>query len=67
MKKAEQYVTVSEFIELTGLHRNTVYKWIRRGLLPAKRLYSTGRYYISYLDVPAFIRKGVKKNDRSKK
>ncbi len=30
--------TVAEFAELLGKHPNTVYEWIRKGLLPFERI-----------------------------
>jgi excisionase family DNA binding protein len=36
--------TVAEFADLLGKHPNTVYEWIRKGLVPYERIGST--YFI---------------------
>jgi excisionase family DNA binding protein len=36
--------TVAEFAQLLGKHPNTVYEWIRKGLVPYERIGST--YFI---------------------
>jgi excisionase family DNA binding protein len=37
-RRSQVAYTVAEFAELLGKHPNTVYDWIRKGLVPAERI-----------------------------
>jgi excisionase family DNA binding protein len=37
-RRSQVAYTVTEFAELLGKHPNTVYDWIRKGLIPAERI-----------------------------
>ena len=44
VRRSQVAYTVAEFAELLGKHPNTVYEWIRKGLLPFERIGAT--YFI---------------------
>ena len=47
-------LTTVQFAELEGVHINTVYRWIRSGLLEAKKHWRTKQYEISQDAYDAF-------------
>ena len=49
-----EYLKAKEVAELLGVHRNTVYKYIRKGEFPNKKLDSSNQYLIPYSDVVAY-------------
>jgi len=59
--KIKGYITINDIVKDTGLTRQAVYHWIKRGWLPAKKI-SPKLWLIKtedYFDnVPAYKRKG---------
>jgi excisionase family DNA binding protein len=49
-------VSVNQAAELLDVHRNTVYRLLRDGELPARRLAGRGPYRIEKSDVGALLR-----------
>jgi excisionase family DNA binding protein len=43
-RRSQVAYTVAEFAELLGKHPNTVYEWLRKGLVPFERIGAT--YFI---------------------
>lgn len=40
----QQVYSITEVAQLTGKHYNTIYSWIRKGILPAKKV--NGEYLV---------------------
>ena len=50
----KKYITIKEYSQLTGLHRNTIYRWIKAGRLDVLQGGKGGKYLISTLDIPSY-------------
>jgi len=56
MKKTK-YITAKEASKICGVHSRTIVRWIEKSILEGRQLSKYGRWYISYLSIPTFLRK----------
>jgi len=52
--------SVREYCEEAGLHKNTVYDWIKRGKLETTQKRTGGKHLIPYYEMPSYIRENGK-------
>lgn len=55
-EKAERYLDVGEVAKVLGVTEMTVYRWARRGQLPARRFGRSLRFLLSDCDSAARLR-----------
>ena len=63
---AEQYYTVKEVAAICRIHRQTVYGWLRKKIIPAKQIRYNSPWYIEAKDIPTFYRDRYTKEVKSK-
>ena len=49
-------LTLGEAATFLGVHRTTLWRWVRAGKFPAQQLHRGGRYRVTIEDVRAFRR-----------
>ena len=52
----KKYITVKEYCEITGLHRNTVYKLLKANRLDILPRQGKEKYLISTQEIPSYNR-----------
>jgi len=55
-KFKKKYITVREYCEITGLHRNTVYKLLKAGRFDILPREGKEKYLISTQEIPSYNR-----------
>lgn len=58
--KNKNFYTPQEYSEITGLHINTVYKWIEKGAISTLKHKKNCKYLIPAYELPSFTRKHEK-------
>jgi len=54
-----KYYTTDEAAELCGVHRQTIYNWIKKGVIETEQLGSHYRLKIAETEIPAYLRKDL--------